>query len=66
VIERVDAGDAVVLVGPDATEVGDGVREALTRGERVGAVVGSPDDTDVRAAIAEMLAELYATAPTIL
>jgi ABC-type sugar transport system substrate-binding protein len=65
VIERVEAGDAVVLVGPDATEVGEAVRAALARGERVGAVVGSPDDPDVRAAFAEMLAELFGTAPTI-
>jgi hypothetical protein len=65
VIERVEAGDAVVLVGPDATEVGEAVRAALARGERVGAVVGSPDDPDIRAAIDEMLAELYGTAPTI-
>jgi hypothetical protein len=65
VIERVDAGDAVVLVGPDATEVGEAVRDARARGERVGAVVGSPGDPEVRAAVTEMLSELYATAPTI-
>jgi hypothetical protein len=65
VIERVDAGDAVVLVGADATETGEAVRAALARGERVGAVVGAPGDPDVRAAVAEMLAELYGRAPTI-
>jgi hypothetical protein len=65
VIERVDAGDAVVLVGPDATEVGEAVRAALARGERVGAIVGSPGDPEVRAVVAEMLGELYGAAPTI-
>jgi hypothetical protein len=56
VIERVEAGEAVVLVGPDATELGEAVRAMVARGERVGAVVGEPDDPTVQA---EMLAELF-------
>jgi hypothetical protein len=64
VIERVEAGEAVVLVGPDATELGEVVRAMVARGERVGAVVGEPDDPTVQAAVAEMLAELFGV-PTI-
>ncbi len=56
-IERVDAGPAVVLIGPDATEVGEAVRAAVARGERVAAVVGDPDDPEVRATVAEMVTE---------
>ena len=63
-IERVVAGEAVVLVGPDATELGEAVRAMVARGERVGAVVGEPDDPTVQAAVAEMLAELFGV-PTI-
>jgi hypothetical protein len=58
VIERVDAGDLVLLVGPDATEVGEAVRAAVARGDRVAVVVGEPGDVEVRAAVAEMRAEL--------
>jgi hypothetical protein len=59
VIERVEAGGAVVLVGTDADEIGQVVRAAVARGERIGAVVGEPDDPTVQAAVAEMLAELF-------
>ena len=58
-IERVVAGEAVVLVGPDATELGEVVRSMVARGERVGAVVGEPDDPTVQAAVAEMLSEVF-------
>jgi hypothetical protein len=64
VIERVVAGDAIVLVGPDATELGEAVRAMVARGERVGAVVGDPEDPGVQAAVAEMLTELFG-APAI-
>lgn len=63
-IERVDAGTAVVLIGADASEVGDAVRDAVARGERVAAVVGEPGDPEVRAAVAEMVAELFGGSPT--
>jgi hypothetical protein len=59
VIERVVSGEAVVLVGPDANELGEEVRAMVARGERVGAVVGEPDDPTVQAAVAEMVAELF-------
>ena len=58
-IERVVAGEAVVLVGADATELGEAVRAMVARGERVGAVVGEPDDPTVQAAAAEMRSELF-------
>ena len=58
-IERVVAGEAVVLVGADATELGEAVRAMVARGERVGAVVGEPDDPTVQAAVAEMRSELF-------
>jgi hypothetical protein len=61
VIERIAAGDALVLVGPDADQLGREVRAMVARGERVGAVVGDPGDPGVQAAVAEMLAELYGT-----
>jgi hypothetical protein len=61
VIERVEAGEAVVLVGVDADELGRTVRAMVARGERVGAVVGDPGDPGVQATVAEMLAELYGT-----
>ena len=60
-IERVEAGEAVVLVGPDADEIGETVRAIVARGERVGAVVGDPADPGVQAAVAEMLTELFGT-----
>jgi hypothetical protein len=65
VIERVDAGGAVVLVGTDADEIGQVVRAAVARGERIGAVVGDPEDPNVRAAVAEMVTELFGRTPTI-
>lgn len=63
-IERVEAGGAVVLVGTDADEIGEVVRAAVARGERIGAVVGDPEDPGVQAAVAEMVTELFG-APTI-
>lgn len=57
-VQRVEAAGVVVLVGPDAAEVGAAVREAVSRGERVGALVGRPEDPEVRSALAEMVDEL--------
>jgi hypothetical protein len=63
VIERVEVDGAVVIVGADAAEVGAAVREAEARGERVGAFVGSVEDPAFRAALDEMLGELYGGEP---
>jgi hypothetical protein len=58
-IQRVDVDGAVIVVGPDANEVGMAVREAQERGERVGAMIGSMDDPAFQAALDEMVEELY-------
>ncbi len=58
-IQRVEVDGAVVLVGPDATEVGAAVRDAADRGERVGVMIGSTDDPAFQAALDEMVEELY-------
>ena len=56
-IERLETDGAVIVVGPDATEVGEAVRAAT--GERVAGLIGSPDDPRVRAALDEMRRELF-------
>jgi hypothetical protein len=58
-LRRVEVNGVVVVVGPDAAEVGAAIREAAARGERVGALVGSPEDAEVLAALADMVDELY-------
>jgi hypothetical protein len=58
-IQRVEVRGAVIVVGPDAAEVGAAVREAEGRGERVGALVGSPEDPGFWPALDEMAEELY-------
>jgi hypothetical protein len=58
VIERLETAGAVILVGPDAAEVGEAVR-AATGVERVAGLIGSPDDPRVRAALDEMRRELF-------
>ncbi len=62
-IERVEADGVVVIVGPDAAEVGSAVRAAIARGERVGAFIGSADDPGFADALDEMRAELYGGPP---
>ncbi len=57
-IERVETDGAVILVGADATEVGEAVR-AATGPARVAGLVGSPDDPRVQAALDEMRRELF-------
>jgi len=59
-IERLETDGAVIVVGPDATEVGEAVRAAT--GERVAGLIGSTDDPRVRAALDEMRRELFGTA----
>ena len=59
-IERLETDDAVIVVGPDASEVGEAVR-AATGAERVAGLIGSPDDPRVRAALDEMRQELFGT-----
>lgn len=58
-LQRVEVNGAVIVVGPDAAEVGAAVREAADRGERVDALVGSPEDPGFRPALDEMADELY-------
>lgn len=58
-IQRLELEGAVIVVGPDAAEVGAAVRDATTHGERVGAFIGSPEDPAVQAALDEMVEELY-------
>jgi hypothetical protein len=58
VIERLEADGAVILVGPDAAEVGQAVR-AATGPARVAGLIGSPDDPRVRDALDEMRRELF-------
>jgi hypothetical protein len=58
-IQRLELEGAVIVVGPDAAEVGAAVLDAHAHGERVGAFVGSPDDPAVQAALDEMVEELY-------
>ncbi len=60
-IERVDVEAVAVFVGADAAEVGAAVRAATDRGERAAAFIGSTEDPGVRAALDEMLGELYGT-----
>ncbi len=62
-IERVEVEGVVLIVGADATEVGAAVRAATTRGERVGAFIGSAEDPAFAVALDEMRAELYGSAP---
>jgi hypothetical protein len=59
VIRRVEVEGAVIVVGPDAAEVGEAVRAATAQGERVGALIGSMDDPAFRQALDEMVEELY-------
>jgi hypothetical protein len=47
----------VVVIGRDATRVGDVVADLTARGLRAGAFVGDP--ASERDALVEMLAELY-------
>jgi hypothetical protein len=58
-VRRFEVNGAVVVVGADAAEVGSAIREAAARGERVGALVGSPEDAEVLAVLADMVDELY-------
>ena len=58
-IERVEVDGAVIVVGSDATEVGVAVREAVAQGERVAAMIGSTEDPTFRAALDEMVEELF-------
>lgn len=58
-IERLETDGAVIVVGPDATEVGEAVRAAT--GARVAGLIGSTDDPRVRAALDEMRRELFGT-----
>jgi tryptophan synthase alpha subunit len=58
-IERIEVDGAVILVGADAIEVGVAVQQAVAQGERVAAMIGSTDDPAVRAALDEMLDELF-------
>ena len=58
-IQRVNVDGAVIVIGPDATEVGVAVRAAAERGERVGAMIGSIDDPAFQTALDEMVEELY-------
>jgi hypothetical protein len=58
-VVRVDVPGAAIVVGPDAAEVGAAVREAVARGERIGALVGQPGDPEVQRALDEMAEELY-------
>lgn len=58
-LQRVEVHGAVILVGSDAGEVGAAVREAEARGERVGALIGSPEDPGFWPALDEMAHELY-------
>jgi hypothetical protein len=58
-IQRVEVHGAVIVVGSDAAEVGAAVREAEGRGERVGALIGSPEDPGFWPALDEMADELY-------
>ena len=58
-IQLVEADSAVIVVGPDPNEVGEAVRAATSRGERVCALVGSPEDPALQAALDEMVEELF-------
>ncbi len=58
-VQRVEMNGVVILVGPDAAEVGVAARQAEARGERVGVLVGSLDDPGLSPALDEMAAELY-------
>jgi hypothetical protein len=58
-IRRVEVEGAVIVVGPDANEVGEAVRAAVAQGERVGALIGSMDDPAFQRALDEMVEELY-------
>lgn len=64
-IQRVEVDGAVIVVGPDATEVGATVRDAEAHGERVGALIGSMEDPAFRGALDEMAEELYGLGDTI-
>ena len=58
-IQRLELDGAVIVVGPDAAEVGAALRDTTGDYERVGAFIGSPDDPAVQAALDEMVEELY-------
>ena len=58
-IERVEAGAVVVLVGEEAAEVGAAVALAEAEGARVAGFVGRRDDP----ALAEMIAALFRETP---
>lgn len=58
-IQRVQVDGAVIVVGPDASEVGEAVRAAAAHGERVGALIGSMEDPAFQRALDEMVEELY-------
>ncbi len=52
-------GATVIVVGADAEQVGELVREVADGGARASAFVGDPADPAVADALAEMLAELF-------
>lgn len=58
-IERIEAGTVVVLVGEEAAEVGAAVAEAEAQGTRVAGFVGRRDAP----ALAEMIAALFGETP---
>jgi hypothetical protein len=59
VIERVPAGDGLIVVGSDAGEVADAVRAEDATFGRVAGLIGAPDDPAVQAALDEMRRELF-------
>ncbi|MGZ4755057.1 MAG: hypothetical protein ACXVKA_11020 [Acidimicrobiia bacterium] len=58
-IQRLEVEGAVIVVGPDAAEVGEAVRDAAAHGERVSALIGSVEDPAFQQALDEMVEELY-------
>lgn len=54
-----EAGAAVVLVGDDAAALGALAADLLVAGARAALFVGDPRDAAERAALAELVAELY-------
>jgi NAD(P)-dependent dehydrogenase (short-subunit alcohol dehydrogenase family) len=61
-VARALAGDGatVVLVGSDATELGEIARTVDDAGARSAVFVGDPDEPADRSALAELLAEVFA------
>lgn len=64
-IQKLEVEGAVIVVGPDAAEVGAAVREAAAHGERVGALIGSTEDPAFQRALDEMVEELYGLGDSI-